>query len=72
MARPKKNVDEIVDMITAPDEVVTFRCNLENARIKNIQFSAGYYNTSNPREIAMLRAYGAQQGCVVTEVVQED
>lgn len=63
-------VDELVNKITAPDQIITFKCNLENARIKHIQFSAGYYNTSNPSEIAFLRAYGAQQGCIVTEVIR--
>lgn len=68
MARPRKNIDELVDMIVSPDDAVTFKCNLPEARIKRVAFSAGYYTTDKPDEIKMLREYGCQQGVCVTEV----
>jgi len=48
-------------------EIVTFHCNLANTQIRGMRFDSHFYKTSDPSEIAFLRNYGAQQGCIVTE-----
>jgi hypothetical protein len=44
-----------------------FKCNLSHTKIKGMQFINGVYETEDRTEIAFLRAYGGQQGCLVTE-----
>jgi len=49
-----------------------FSCNLKGTRLRDCLFVAGIFETNNETQIAYLRAYGANQGCIVTEMVEEE